>query len=69
MANHETNDISQMQPTWMQGRAIVRDGRIGQSVCAKCGKTVRPGGGIVLEFGAGGRVHKECLKISAGTDV
>jgi len=32
-----------------------------QAKCAKCVKTVRPGGGIVLEFGAGGRVHRECF--------
>lgn len=30
---------------------------IGQSICAVCGKTARPGAGTVLEFGAGGRVH------------
>ena len=36
-----------------------------QSICAVCGKTVRPGGGTVLEFGAGGRVHTVgCLAIT-----
>lgn len=34
--------------------------RVGQSSCAVCGKTVRPGGGIVLWYGKGGRVHIEC---------
>jgi hypothetical protein len=35
--------------------------RVRQSVCARCGKTVRSGSGIVPEYGAGGRVHaKEC---------
>jgi hypothetical protein len=38
---------------------------IRQSICAVCGKTARPGSGVVLEFGAGGRVHSvECLAIA-----
>ena len=38
---------------------------IGQSVCAVCGKAARPGSGIVLGDGAGGRVHiLECLAIA-----
>jgi hypothetical protein len=36
-----------------------------QSTCRVCGEVVRPGGGVVLEVGAGGRVHKEtCLAIA-----
>ena len=35
---------------------------IGQSVCRVCCKPVNPGAGVVLSYGAGGRVHsKECL--------
>ena len=38
---------------------------IGQSVCALCGLTARPGAGTVLEYGAGGRVHTvECLAVA-----
>jgi hypothetical protein len=39
--------------------------RIGQSVCAVCGKSVRPGGGTVLRYGASGRVHTiKCLAVA-----
>ena len=31
--------------------------RVRQSICAVCGKTVGPGKGTVLSYGAGGRVH------------
>lgn len=31
-----------------------------QGFCAWCGSYIRPGAGIVLAFGAGGRVHKQC---------
>lgn len=34
---------------------------IRQSVCRICGKEARPGSAIVLELGAGGRVHKQCF--------
>ncbi len=37
---------------------------VSQSVCRICGDTARPGSAVVLEFGAGGRVHKECLAIA-----
>jgi hypothetical protein len=30
---------------------------IGQSMCAVCGKAARPGAAVVLQYGAGGRVH------------
>ena len=33
------------QPTAAQGRAIGDDNRIGQSVCATCGESIRPGRG------------------------
>jgi hypothetical protein len=33
--------------------------RVGQSTCPVCGRLERPGAGIVLHFGAGGRVHRE----------
>jgi len=39
--------------------------RVRQSICAVCNKTVGPGKGTVLSFGAGGRVHtQECLAIA-----
>jgi hypothetical protein len=34
---------------------------VGQSACSVCGQIARPGSAVVLNFGAGGRVHKECL--------
>lgn len=38
---------------------------IRQSICAVCGGTIRPGAGVVLRFGAGGRVHaQECLAVA-----
>jgi len=60
-ANPFANEISQPRRTRMQGRAVARDNRIGQSVCGVCNKTVYPGSGIVLESGAGGRVCKQCI--------
>jgi hypothetical protein len=39
--------------------------RVGQSTCRICGKPCRPGAGVVLAYGAGGRVHREeCLAIA-----
>jgi hypothetical protein len=35
-----------------------------QSVCGVCGEVAGPGRGIVLEYGAGGRVHIECLPLA-----
>ena len=61
MAEYQTSENHSIQPAGTQTRAVV-ERRIGQSLRAACGKTVRPGGGIVLEYGAGGRVHKECFK-------
>jgi hypothetical protein len=38
---------------------------IGQSICAVCGKTARPGSALILDFGAGGRVHTTgCLALA-----
>jgi len=38
--------------------------RVRQSICAVCNKTVGPGKGTVLGFGAGGRVHTQtCLQL------
>jgi len=39
--------------------------RVRQSVCAVCNKTVGPGRGTVLNFGAGGWVHtQKCLALA-----
>ena len=41
----------------------MNDQRVRQSSYAVCGKSVRPGSGTVLHFGAGGRVHAvACLR-------
>jgi len=35
--------------------------QVRQSPCPYCGLPARPGSVIVMEYGAGGRAHKECL--------
>ena len=35
--------------------------QVRQSPCPLCGLPARPGSAIVVEYGAGGRAHKECL--------
>ena len=40
-----------------RGSERVMERRVGQTICAVCNKTVGPGKGTVLSFGAGGRVH------------
>jgi len=67
MADHQTTEITPSQLSYSANtghpaKAEGREKRVRQSICAACGKTVRPGGGIVLQFGAAGRVHKECFK-------
>jgi hypothetical protein len=32
-----------------------------QDICPKCGKKVGAGQGVVVHWGAGGKVHKTCL--------
>jgi hypothetical protein len=42
-----------------------KDRRVRQSVCRVCGQSCNPGAGVVLAYGAGGRVHREkCLAIA-----
>ena len=75
MANHQTPDVTRPQLGYnanagqSKGRftqAEPREKRVRQSICAACGKTVRPGGGIVLAYGAGGRVCKKCYATQQG---
>jgi len=66
----ENPEVSQNTPLQLSRNAKAghsaavaeRDQRVRQSVCAACWKTVRPGGGIVVSYGAGGRVHQGCFK-------
>jgi len=38
--------------------------QVRQSPCPLCGLPARPGSAIVMEYGAGGRAHKECLALA-----
>lgn len=41
-----------------------------QSKCRICGKQIRPGSGVVVEFGGGGRVHREkCAALAQASPV
>ena len=35
----------------------------GQSVCERCGKVAEVGSGLVIRYGAGGRIHKTCVGV------
>ena len=37
---------------------------VGQSACKVCGEIARPGSAVVVDFGAGGRAHKDCIAIA-----
>jgi len=34
----------------------------GQSLCHQCGKCAKPGSDVVVRYGAGGSIHKACVR-------